>query len=43
MRAKRGTYRQLKKTLTELVPRFQKNNWRKMHHMPMIRRREKTK
>lgn len=41
MRTKRGTYRKLKKILVKHVPRFRKNNWRKMHHIPMVRRIKK--
>lgn len=35
--------KRLKKVLQSVCPIYYTNNWRKMHHLPMIRRREKRK
>lgn len=39
----RKEYKRLKKVLQSIVPRYFTNNWRKMHHLPLIRRRGKRK
>ena len=33
--------KRLKKVLQSVMPKYFTNNWRKMHHLPLIRRREK--
>ena len=38
--SRKGSKR-LKKLLQNVIPRHFTNNWRKMHHLPMIRRRGK--
>lgn len=35
--------KRLKKAFQSVMPRYFTNNWRKMHHLPMIRRRGKRK
>lgn len=39
----RKEYKRLKKVLQSVMPRYFTNNWRKMHHLPLIRRRGKRK
>lgn len=39
----RKTSKKLKELFLTTRPKPFKNNWRKMHHLPMIRRREKRK
>lgn len=36
-------YKQMKKVMQSVFPRYYTNNWRKMHYLPMIRRRGKKK
>lgn len=38
--SRKGSKR-IKKLLQSIIPRHFTNNWRKMHHLPMIRRRGK--
>lgn len=35
--------KRMKKVLQGVCPRYFTNNWRKMHHLPLVRRREKRK
>lgn len=35
--------KRMKKVLQSIMPRYFTNNWRKMHHLPLIRRRGKRK
>lgn len=35
--------KRLKKVLQSVIPRYFTNNWCKMHHLPLIRRRGKRK
>lgn len=35
--------KRMKKVLQSIMPRYFTNNWRKMHHLPLIRRRRKRK
>lgn len=35
--------KRMKKVLQSVLPRYFTNNWRKMHHLPLIGRREKRK
>lgn len=35
--------KRLKKVFQSVMPRYFTNNWRKMHHLPLIRRRRKRK
>lgn len=35
--------KRLKKVLQSVMPKYFTNNWRKMHHLPIIRRRGKKK
>lgn len=35
--------KRIKKVLQSVMPRYFTNNWRKMHHLPIIRRRGKRK
>lgn len=35
--------KRMKKVLQSVCPRYFTNNWRKMHHLPIIRRRGKRK
>lgn len=35
--------KRIKKVLQSVMPRYFTNNWRKMHHLPLIRRRGKRK
>lgn len=35
--------KRLKKVFQSVMPKYFTNNWRKMHHLPLIRRREKRK
>lgn len=35
--------KRLKKVFQSVMPKYFTNNWRKMHHLPIIRRREKRK
>lgn len=39
----RKEYKRLKKVLQSVMPRYFTNNWRKMHHLPLIRRMGKRK
>lgn len=39
----RKEHKRLKKALQSVMPRYFTNNWRKMHHLPLIRRRGKRK
>lgn len=35
--------KRLKKVLQSVIPKYFTNNWRKIHHLPLIRRRGKRK
>lgn len=37
----RKEYKKMKKALQSVIPRYFTNNWRKTHHLPLIRRRGK--
>ena len=39
----RKTYKKFKKLIQSNCPRYFTNNWRKMHHLPLIRRRGNKK
>lgn len=39
----RKEYKRMKKILQSVCPRYFTNNWRKMHHLPLIRRRGERK
>lgn len=39
----RKEHKRMKKILQSVCPRYFTNNWRKMHHLPLIRRRGKRK
>lgn len=39
----RKEHKRMKKVIQSVCPRYFTNNWRKMHHLPLIRRRAKRK
>lgn len=39
----RKEHKKFKKALQIVIPKYFTNNWRKMHHLPLIRRRGKRK
>lgn len=39
----RKEYKRWKKIFQNVMPRYFTNNWRKMHHLPIIRRKGKRK
>lgn len=39
----RKAYKKMRKALKSVIPRYFTNNWCKMHHLPLIRRRWKRK
>ena len=43
MKMSRKAHKKFKKLIQDNCPRYFTNNWRKMHHLPLIRRRGKRK
>lgn len=43
VKTSKGTYKELKRLFQSVMPRYFTNNWRKMRHLPIIRRRGKRK